>query len=59
MGKVEKSIEYLKKYLDEVSNKESDIQHARVCSCLAEIYNAMVISLVIFKKLKLRLKFFC
>jgi hypothetical protein len=42
MGKVNKSIEYLEKYLKEVSNKEVDYQYSRACSCLAGIYNSMV-----------------
>jgi hypothetical protein len=42
MGQVEKSIEYLEKYLKEVSNKEADEQYSKTCNCLANIYNSKV-----------------
>ncbi len=41
LGHVTKSIEYLQKYLDEVSSNEADKQYARACSCLANIYNSL------------------
>jgi hypothetical protein len=41
MGQVEKSIEYLEKYLKEVSNrKKGGDQYSRACGCLANIYNS-------------------
>jgi hypothetical protein len=51
MGKVEKSIDYLKKYLQEVQDKTADRQYSRACTCLANIYNKLVRSsiLSIFK----------
>lgn len=41
LGHVNKSIDYLQKYLNEVSNNEADKQYARACNCLANIYNSL------------------
>lgn len=40
MGQIDKSIEYLEKYLKDA--KKMDKQFSRACNCLANIYNAMV-----------------
>jgi hypothetical protein len=42
MGEVEKSIDYLKKYLHEVQDKTVDRQYSRACICLSNIYNTLV-----------------
>ncbi len=39
---IEKSTEYLTKYLQKVSDKEGDIQYARACSALGFIHNTLV-----------------
>ncbi|RNA08109.1 tetratricopeptide repeat 29 [Brachionus plicatilis] len=39
MGQIDKSIEYLEKYLKDA--KKMDKQFSRACNCLANIYNAM------------------
>ncbi len=44
-GDIEKSTNYLTKYLEKVSHKEGDIQYARACSALGFIHNTLVRSL--------------
>ena len=39
---IEKSTNYLTKYLEKVSHKEGDIQYARACSALGFIHNTLV-----------------
>lgn len=39
---IEKSTEYLTKYLEKVANKEGDVQYARACSALGFIHNTLV-----------------
>ena len=41
LGQINKSIEYLQKYLAEVSSKSADRQYARACYSLGTIYNSM------------------
>jgi hypothetical protein len=41
-GDIEKSTNYLTKYLEKVSHKEGDIQYARACSALGFIHNTLV-----------------
>lgn len=41
LGHVNKSVDFLLKYLNEVSNNEGDKQYARACNCLANIYNSL------------------
>jgi hypothetical protein len=42
-GDIDKSTNYLTKYLEKVSHKEGDIQYARACSALGFIHNTLVI----------------
>jgi len=39
---INKSTDYLTKYLQKVSDKEGDIQYARACSALGFIHNTLV-----------------
>jgi hypothetical protein len=39
---IEKSTEYLTKYLEKVADKEGDVQYARACSALGFIHNTLV-----------------
>ncbi|CAF1517783.1 unnamed protein product [Didymodactylos carnosus] len=41
LANVEKSTEYLTKYLEKVQGKEGDIQYARACSALGFIHNTL------------------
>ena len=43
---MEKSTEYLTKYLQKVSDKEGDIQYARACSALGFIHNTLVNTII-------------
>jgi hypothetical protein len=42
MGNLAKSIEYLKKYLDETVPNSSNSQYGKICSSLASIFNTLV-----------------
>jgi tetratricopeptide (TPR) repeat protein len=48
LGQINKSIEYLEKYLNDMSHREDNQhQYCRACSCLASIYNTLVIFLCV------------
>ena len=51
MGNLNKSIEYLKKFLDQTTQSQTvNSQYGKICGCLASIYNSLVSNLKLNNK---------